>query len=316
MNQMKYFKNTGTVKHFISVFLIIGLLCSLAACSGKNSEGDKSGGNTSDPTQTALPSVDGAPASVNENAGNEEIAGAVPANVYTALDNKVCGFGFAKAPKGKVPDIGSYAKLIDNSKALYVGDTSQKNLYLTFDEGYENGFSGQILDTLKEKDCPAAFFVTGDYLKREPELIDRMINEGHIVGNHTWSHPTLPKIEDETKFKEELTKLDDYLAEKHGVKTTYFRYPNGEFSERSLKIVDDMGYKTVFWSTTYKDWERDVSRGADYAYDNIVNHVHDGAILLMHAVSKDNAEALGRIIDALRAEGYTFCSLDELNFEK
>lgn len=312
---MKHFKNAGTAKPMISVFLIAGLLCLPTGCSRKNDEVKKEWENTADPTQTALPSVDGAPASANENAGNET-GGAVPVSAYTALDNKVFGFGFAKSPKGKVPDIGSYAKLIDNSKALYVGDTSQKNLYLTFDEGYENGFSGQILDTLKDKKCPAAFFVTGDYLKREPELIDRMINEGHIVGNHTWSHPTLPKIEDETKFKEELTKLDDYLAEKHGVKTSYFRYPNGEFSERSLKMVDDMGYKTVFWSTTYKDWERNVSRGADYAYDNIVNHVHDGAILLMHAVSKDNAEALGRIIDALRAEGYTFCSLDDLNFEK
>ena len=306
---MNPLKNTETKKQFTALVLVIMLLCPLTGCSGKNN-GNKSIENSSDPSQTALPSVDGAPASVNENAGT------APVNVYTALDNKVCGFGFVKSPKGTVPNIGSYAKLIEHSKARYVGDTSGKNLYLTFDEGYENGFSGKILDTLKEKNCPAAFFVTGDYLKREPELIDRMINEGHIVGNHTWNHPTLPKIEDETKFKEELTKLDDYLAEKHGTKTVYFRYPNGEFSERSLKMVDDMGYKTVFWSTTYKDWERNVSKGADYAYDNIVNHVHDGAILLLHAVSKDNAEALGRIIDTLRAEGYTFCSLDDLNFEK
>lgn len=301
----------------ICVILALTLLFTFAGCGNKE-EGNSDGSGTADPTQTGLPSVDGEPSSINGSGdafSANETEYSEPASVYTALDNKVCGFGFSKAQKGQVPDIGSYAKLIDNAKALYVGDTSQKKLYLTFDEGYENGYTAQILDTLKEKNCPAAFFVTGDYLKRESALIDRMIEEGHIVGNHTWSHPTLPKIEDEVKFKEELSKLDDYLVENHGVKTTYFRFPNGEFSERSLKMVEDMGYKTVFWSVAYKDWERDVSRGTEYAVDNVVNHVHNGAILLLHAVSKDNAEALGQIIDTLRAEGYEFCSLDDLNFE-
>ncbi len=234
--------------------------------------------------------------------------------VYAPSDNQICGFGFSKAPKGQVPDIGAYAKTMEGFRCLYVEKTEEKRLYLTFDEGYENGYTGKILDILKEKNCPAAFFVTGDYLKSQPELIDRMIHEGHIVGNHTWNHPTLPKIEEETAFAEELSKLDDYLAEHHGIKTSYFRFPNGEFSRESLQRIDRMGYKTVFWSVAYKDWERDVTRGADYAYENIVNHVHNGAIILMHAVSRDNADALGRIIDSLRSEGYIFCSLEELPF--
>ncbi len=289
------------LRNLLPCLLLLCLVMTGAGCSKKEMK---------NPVPKEMPGTEIMP----ETTGRTDEA--TSAVIDTALDNNICGFGFAKSPKGQVPDIGSYAKLIDHAKALYVGDTSEKKIYLTFDEGYENGFSAQILDTLKEKNCPAAFFVTGDYLKREPELIDRMITEGHIVGNHTWNHPTLPKVEDETKFKEELTKLDDYLAEKHGIKTTYFRFPNGEFSQRSLKMVEDMGYKTVFWSVAYKDWERDVSRGADYAYENVINHIHDGAILLLHAVSRDNADALGRIIDDLRKEGYEFCSLDELNFEK
>jgi len=233
---------------------------------------------------------------------------------YSSYNNDSFGFGFKKAEKGTVPDVGVYGGMMKDKNAAYFSKDSGKKIFLTFDEGYENGYTVQILDILKEKNCPAAFFVTGDYLKDNSELIQRMIDEKHIIGNHTWNHPSMPQVMDTAKFQDELTKLDDYLYEKHGIRTTYFRYPSGEFSERTLQIIKDMGYKTAFWSLAYKDWERDVVKGADYAFNEVVNHIHDGAIILLHAVSKDNADALGRIIDQLRSEGYEFCSLEEAVF--
>ncbi len=232
---------------------------------------------------------------------------------YSSLSNKSYGFGYNKDfKKGEIPSIGFYADMINGNNAFYTGDTSKKNIYLTFDEGYENGYTDKILDVLKEKQVPAVFFCTGDYLKCNKEIIDRMINEGHIIGNHSWNHPQMPKVTDTEKFKKELTEFDDYLFENHNIKTKFFRYPEGEFSERTIAMVKDMGYTTLFWSLAYKDWERDVVRGTDYAVSQVTNQIHNGAIILLHAVSSDNANALPHIIDALRNEGYIFSSVDEL----
>lgn len=235
---------------------------------------------------------------------------------YSQYDNTLYGFGFKKTDKGKIPSIGIYEKMLKGNNALYVGDTEKKNIYLTFDEGYENGYTGAILDVLKEKHVPAAFFCTGDYLRRNKDLVERMIKEGHIVGNHTWNHASMPKIEDDIKLTEELKKIDDFLYENFKVKTKYFRYPNGEFSEKTLKTIKDSGYRTAFWSLAYKDWEKDVIKGASYAKNEVVNHIHNGAIILLHAVSKDNLDALPQIIDTLNEEGYVFANLDDLNWEQ
>ena len=231
---------------------------------------------------------------------------------YSQFDNKSYGFGYRKDKKGIVPSIGIYSEYFKGKNAYYTGNTNEKKIFLTFDEGYENGYTGKILDTLKEKQVPAAFFCTGDYLKKNDDLICRMIDEGHIIGNHTWNHPSMPGICDDEKFKSELTLFDDYLNEKHGIKTKFFRYPSGEFSQRSLEMIKDMGYTTVFWSLAYKDWERDVSHGSAYAVSEVSEHIHNGAIILLHAVSKDNADALPAIIDALKQENYKFVSLNEL----
>ena len=211
------------------------------------------------------------------------------------------------------PPIGNAG--IDQLKrydAAYIGSTSEKVLYLTFDEGYENGHTTQILDTLAEKKVPAAFFVTGDYFNRSNDLVARMISEGHIVGNHTYYHHNLAKLSDPDKIAQELSLLQDKFREQFGCGMKYMRPPEGEYSERVLAVSADMGYKTVFWSFAYKDWLADDVRGADYAVSQVVPYFHNGAILLLHAVSADNAAALGRIIDSAREQGYEFASLDSL----
>jgi len=158
---------------------------------------------------------------------------------------------------------------------------------------------------------PAAFFVTGPYLEKEETLIRRMIDEGHIVGNHTVHHPSLPQSESTDKVAEEITALADVFKEKYGGEMKFFRPPRGEYSERTLKISQDLGYTNVFWSFAYKDWDVKNQKGTEYAYEQIKKGVHDGAVLLLHAVSKDNAEVLDQVIKDLKSEGYRFRSLDE-----
>ncbi len=191
--------------------------------------------------------------------------------------------------------------------AYYIGEKT-KTIYLTFDEGYENGYTSKILDTLKEKKVPAVFFVTYDYCDRNPELIKRMISEGHVVGNHSWSHPSMPTVSLE-KAKDEILKLHEYVKTNFGYEMTLFRPPMGEFSERTLALTQQLGYKSVFWSYAYQDWDPDNQIGAEAAYQKVTEAEHEGAIYLLHAVSKDNAEILGRVIDDMRGKGYTFSTL-------
>lgn len=205
-----------------------------------------------------------------------------------------------------------FLELLNKYGGIFIGDTTKKELYLTFDNGYENGFTAQVLDVLKEKKVPATFFVTGHYLKTEEELIKRMVKEGHIVGNHSWHHPSLAKVDDK-RLEEELEKVKEEFAKITGIKEmNYLRPPRGTFSEKSLALSEKLGYTNVFWSMAYKDWEIDKQKGADYAYDQIMKRIHPGAIMLLHSVSQDNAEALGRVIDDCRKAGYTFKSLDDL----
>ncbi|MGE5474510.1 MAG: delta-lactam-biosynthetic de-N-acetylase [Ignavibacteriales bacterium] len=205
-----------------------------------------------------------------------------------------------------------YVELADKYGAIYIGDTTKKTIYLTFDEGYENGYTPMILDALKDNQVKAAFFITMPFLKNNSDLVERMLNEGHIVGNHTVHHPSLPDVSDE-KIEKELVDLDLYLKEKAGVSMKFMRAPKGEFSERTLKISKDLGYTNVFWSFAYDDWDIKKQKGADNAYNKVINNIHNGAVLLLHAVSSDNAQALDRIIKELKAQGYNFGTLDQFN---
>lgn len=229
---------------------------------------------------------------------------------YAGYPNKLYGWGLKKNVNAPPEVPGEIVKMMDTYGAIYL-DSRPRTLYLTFDEGYENGYTGKILDVLKENNVKAAFFVTGPYLKKETDLIRRMFDEGHIVGNHTVRHPSMPQLESTEKVAAEITELNDICQELYGEKMTFFRPPRGEFSERTLKISQDLGYTNVFWSFAYKDWEVNNQKGTDYAYEQIKKGVHDGAVLLLHAVSKDNAEVLDRVIKELKSEGYQFKSLEE-----
>lgn len=196
--------------------------------------------------------------------------------------------------------------------AYYLGNTKEKKIYLTFDEGYENGYTPKILDVLKEHNVKAAFFVTKPYIQSQPDLVKRMVEEGHIVGNHSVTHPSLPDKTDE-EVKHEILETARYFEEVTGTSMPlFFRPPAGEYSERTLQITKDLGYKTIFWSMAYKDWDVNNQPGKRAAYEHIVQNHHPGAIILLHAVSSSNTEALGDMLKYLRDQGYTFASLNEL----
>ena len=232
------------------------------------------------------------------------------------LSNTTYAWGFRRMNDNVQPEFtASYTKVLDDYEGIYVGNKNEKVIYLTFDEGYENGYTGKILDTLKEKEVTAIFFVTMPYVKQNADLVKRMIDEGHIVGNHTVNHPSMPSVTDDIKLEEEITKLHDYVEENFdGYEMTYLRPPKGEYSERTVKIAKDLGYKTVLWSSAYDDWDTTKQDRLDYARKMIYNYTHNGCVMLLHAVSKDNTFLLGEVIDKLRNEGYEFKSLDEFKY--
>lgn len=231
---------------------------------------------------------------------------------HAEYTNSPIHWGFKKGKNGQQADAGKpLEKIIEKHGAIYMGDPNKKYLYLTFDNGYENGYTASILDILKKEKVPAAFFVTGHYLKSAPELVERMVEEGHVVGNHSWSHPDLTQVSDE-KLKRELEKVRYETEVLTGKKNmVYLRPPRGVFSERTMDLAKGAGYTHVFWSLAFVDWYTDQQKGAQYAYDNIIRQVHPGAIMLLHTVSKDNADALEKVLKDLKKQGYEFKSLDD-----
>ena len=183
--------------------------------------------------------------------------------------------------------------------------SDDKFICLTFDEGYENGFTPAILDTLKEKNVKAIFFVTYDFAKDNPELIERMIDEGHIIGNHTYRHLTMDEITLE-EATEEVMFLDRYMKQNFKYRMKLFRFPKGEFSESTLALVNELGYKSIFWSFAYADWDTQKQAENSAALKEITDNLHNGEIMLLHAVSSTNAEILGDVIDSARGQGYEF----------
>lgn len=231
---------------------------------------------------------------------------------YSSLSNKKFGWGLKRNTEHITPQISKTTKdLLKKYNAFYVGDESKKVVYLTFDEGYENGYTPQILDTLKANNVKAAFFITGSYIKQHSDLVQRMINEGHIIGNHTINHPSLPDITPE-KLEQEIVGLDRMVYEKWKINMKYMRPPKGEYSERVLAQLNDLGHKTVLWSFAYDDYDVKNQKGTDYAYKMIMDNLHNGAVYLLHAVSKDNANVLDKIIKDIKSQGYEFRSLDEI----
>ena len=256
----------------------------------------------------------------SENTTEENLSGEIISNVdievipvtTNNLSNTTNAWGFRRMKDEVEPEFANqYTKVLDEYDGIYVGNSEKKKIYLTFDEGYENGYTDDILDTLKEKEVVAVFFVTMPYVKQNPDLIKRMIDEGHIVGNHTVNHPSMPSVTNDEKLKEEIMGLHDYMKENYEYEMTYLRPPKGEYSERTVKISRDLGYSTVLWSSAYDDWDVNKQGRLEYARKMILDYIHNGCVMLLHAVSKDNTELLGEMIDEIRNKGYEFYSLDD-----
>ena len=229
----------------------------------------------------------------------------------TGYDNKKIEWGIKRNSNHEQPDLGSKNKeLMEKYNGLCIGNNSQKNIYLTFDAGYEAGYTIKILDVLKEKGVSATFFITSHYLNTADEQVKRMIEEGHIIGNHTVNHKSMPEITDE-EIEQEVMKLHQAVYEKYNYEMRYIRPPKGEFSERTLKKCEDLGYKTVMWSFAYCDWDENKQPSIEEGKKKIVDNFHPGEIILLHSNSKTNSEILADIIDEARNQGYEFKTLDE-----
>ena len=212
------------------------------------------------------------------------------------------------------PPVGSAdsgrLKLYD---AAYIGNTDEKVLYLTFDAGYENGCTAEILDTLKKHDVKAAFFLVGNYIEKNPDLVRRMVEEGHIVGNHTMHHPDMSKISDPDSFSKELKALEDLFRETTGKELPkFYRPPQGTYSEKNLKMASDMGYKTIFWSLAYVDWNNDSQPTEEYAFGKLLPRTHNGAVVLLHSTSKTNAKIMDQLLTKWKAAGYRFETIEKI----
>ena len=228
------------------------------------------------------------------------------------LSNQKMGWGQGREVNDKNQPLSclQYNQKYGQHAAVFLAeDLAESNsVVLTFDEGYENGYTASILDTLKEKKVQAVFFVTYDYVHRNPELVERMIAEGHTLGNHTWSHPSLPD-KSVAEAEAEITRLHEYVRENFHYPMTLFRPPMGEFSERTLAVTKRLGYTSVFWSFAYRDYDVNNQPEPEQALTRIIEAAHPGAVYLIHAVSRTNDAILGRVIDALRQQGYTFALL-------
>ena len=231
--------------------------------------------------------------------------------LHDAIETGSWGLSFRE--EGEPPIGNADAASLRRCDAVYLGDTNDKVLYLTFDAGYENGCTAQILDTLKAHNAKAAFFVVGNYLETAPELVQRMADEGHLVGNHTWHHYDMSRIADEATFTDELTRVEEKYRELTGqAMKKYYRPPQGVYSEDNLRMAQALGYRTVFWSLAYVDWLQDDQPTAEEAFSKLLPRTHPGAIVLLHSTSATNAAILDDLLTRWEEAGYRFGSLEEI----
>ena len=222
-------------------------------------------------------------------------------------------WGLSFRTEGQPPSAPVGVQQLQQYDAAYLGNTAEKVLYLTFDAGYENGCTEKILDVLKKQGVPAAFFLVGNYMEKNADLVRRMVEEGHIVGNHTMHHPDMSKLSTKEAFSKELTDLEDLFKEVTGKELPkYYRPPQGIYSEDNLKMAKELGYKTVFWSLAYADWNNDAQPTKEAAFSKLLPRVHNGAVVLLHSTSKTNAEILDELLTRWKEMGYSFQSIDSL----
>ena len=222
-------------------------------------------------------------------------------------------WGLSFQEEGKMPSAPASAETLSAYDAAFCDPDGGKTLYLTFDAGYENGYTAQILDVLKQHKVPAAFFLVGNFLDTQPELVRRMAEEGHTVGNHTGSHPDMSKITEETAFRQELAAVEEKYKTITGQELPrFYRPPQGIYSEENLRLAQKMGYKTVFWSLAYADWKNDAQPSHEEAFSKLIPRTHDGAVVLLHSTSKTNAAILDELLTRWKDMGYSFGSLNDL----
>lgn len=284
------------MKKVTKLICAITIICLLTSCTAKPNNSTETDGTTTTTTQAEkkLPETSVLPEPMAQNSN----------------EKKSHSYGVAKDGKANEISINNQKYFESNNLNAFCLDTKSKDkvLYLTFDCGYENGYTEKILDVLKEKNVNAAFFCTLPQVKENPELIRRMIDEGHIVGNHSVTHPSFAEITTEQMTKE-IHGMEEYLKENFNYSEPYFRFPKGEYTDTAIQTVNSLGYSCVFWSLAYADWDLNNQKGEQYAYEKVVSRLHPGAVILLHSVSPDNANALSRIIEEAKKQGYKFLSL-------
>ncbi len=282
------------MKQKICLLMTAAAMLAAGCAAADNDTADRSG-NTAESTYAAKKTA----RTTMDSAAVEPVQGG-------ALSTEKHGYGQGvqlddkNRPTGALDFNANYGKY--GAEALR---EDKKNILLTFDQGYENGYTAQILDTLKEKKVKAVFFLLQDYAERNPELVQRMIDEGHIVGNHSVSHYSMPDLSAE-ECRQEIEGLQEYMKQNFGVTMKLFRPPMGEFSEQSLSVTKDCGLSTMLWSFAYADWDVNAQPDPAQAKEKLIGAAHEGAVYLLHSVSQTNAEVLSEVIDGIRDEGFEF----------
>lgn len=227
-----------------------------------------------------------------------------------SLDNKKIGWGIKRNDNHKQPDVGSVnRKILDKYQGIYMGNNDKKLIYLTFDLGYEAGYTSKILEVLKQNDVKATFFITAHYVNTQPDLVKQMIDEGHIVGNHTVNHKSMPTCSLDT-IKKEVMDLHSAIYDKFGYEMKFIRPPKGEYSERTVAYTNTLGYTSVMWSFAYDDWDEAKQGRENYGKKKILDNLHNGEVMLLHATSKDNSNILDEVIKEIKNQGYEFRNID------
>lgn len=239
--------------------------------------------------------------------------GQIPRSQKTSSAAQSTGWGLSFQEEGKRPAGNASIDDLKQYNAYYASDTDQKIIYLTFDAGYENGNTPAILDALKKHQAPAVFFVVGNFIKDNPDLIRRILADDHIIGNHTMTHPDLPQISSMDAFQKELQDVEELYTSLTGeAMTKFYRPPRGIYNTENLSMAKELGYSTFFWSLAYVDWIQDQQPSREEAFQKLLTRIHPGAIVLLHNTSSTNAEILDELLTKWEEMGYEFHSLKEL----
>lgn len=284
------------MKKNLILFLLILSLLVVSGCSGKDKQLTEQIPNTKSPS-----------ASIAGNDSATNPSKIVKKETKVKPSAKTLSWYLTRNKDHLTPAVNNdIADMLAQNQAIYVLPNDSKNIYLTFDCGYELGYTPEILDILQRQQVPAAFFITGQYIQSQAALVKRMQAEGHLICNHTWNHPDLSTV-NQDKLTQEITRLDQKYQDLTGAAMDkYIRPPMGNYSTNSLQWTQELGYTTVFWSMAWKDWDPQEQPGADFVYQHVMDNIHPGAVILMHAVSSSDTDALEKIITDLQAEGYIF----------